>query len=349
MNTAQHVPFLMTMIRTRVRGRFMSLGIWAALVILVLGCFILYAPDCPGYRERLPETIVWVIEFVALGWSTVLTGIACRRERESGRLLGLRGSAIGAHQVLIGLLFGPAIVEWAVGIATAMASVVLRSVLPFDPHLHVSTVIAIQVFMLYTTLFVNLSVVSAHLPRPSVFYGYRYCVAVGEVAGLVFGMLLLAAVFNALGDPQCERAADGWFVFGVACLVLGLPVLMLGLPVVLLWAHTVSLLRPQTPGRWVLWLRLAAVPLTLSPALICLWAGATRFPLDNALFGMFLRCQFIHGVPHTSGSGRLPGDALVALEHPLSLRGFLAGCDRRVVRRQHACRALRQRPCGVCH
>ena len=48
MSLSRRAPFLRNLVLTRIRGRFMSLGIWAGVLILIVGCCLPLSRDHPA-------------------------------------------------------------------------------------------------------------------------------------------------------------------------------------------------------------------------------------------------------------------------------------------------------------
>ena len=163
MKLAYHLPYLNTLIRSRWRSGVMSLGILFALLIPALVTLVRYSSY--GVEDWYLEgyIYVYVMQGILLFWYVVAIGMACGRERNSGRLLAVGSSKIKEYQFLLGLLFGPAWVElfWA----ACLAVLILLLGKPEEVRL--------QIVLFLFVLITGLLVIYLQLPRAIRFKGHR--------------------------------------------------------------------------------------------------------------------------------------------------------------------------------
>jgi len=249
----RYLPYLVTIVRSRLRGHFTSPGQWVAAVFISLAlafAAFTWKLDPEGLFSDGVHFLVLLAELAALEWALVVIGIHTARERDRGTLQCLSVSALNEHQILVGLVLGPATVELAIAVIAVLSSVGWFIIEPQSLFMSFSQYIELQVGLFLGALFASLVVVYIQLPRYRDFHFYRLCLGALAIGLGFYGVLMVMS-----STDRAENAMP-W-----QRIVEGLRWSSAGAFFALVWALTIKLLRGGQPlSNWIVMLRLVAAP-----------------------------------------------------------------------------------------
>ena len=243
---SRYFPLLVTTIRVRTRGHFMSPGLWFASLpgALAVAVMILYGTSLAKAGEKDPSgwefvgACFVVVEYCVLCWLPVVVGLHFAKERDRGQWLVFRDSAFSRHQLLLSIVIGSAFPEWAIGLLAGLLAFWLEAI-PW--HNHVWLLLSVS----------GTAIVAIYLQvRRFDFLVAPQLVVFGKlIAILALGAFVVPTVFTALGPYISTKWIEGVLYWTLMSSVIAL-----------LWVRSASILNGESLQIGILFIRLLAAP-----------------------------------------------------------------------------------------